>query len=212
MKKIQFFIILFITIFVTLNCTKDDLETNNEVKQETTNIPELYKNEIVTPRSGFVDVIFYRTSLTTDNYLLSQTSNYFRTYNLYNRNKIDSINFVATGKESINVGGVFLKHYKITIYYKDKTSPATFTAFSKTGADNFKYNPTNSALILANSNSANVMTFEIQKSASTRYNYWLDRTVVTNFVKISKNGVRCDLRVLDPINKDSNIFILPHNH
>lgn len=212
MKKIQFFIILLTTIFLTLSCTKDELETSNEINQENTSVPILYKNEIVTPRSGFVDVIFYRTSLTTDNYLLSQNNNYFRTYNLYNRNRIDSINFVVTGKGLINVAGVLLKHYNITIFYKDKTPPTTFTAFSKSSADKFNYNPINSAFVLSNSNLANVMTFEIQKSSATRYNYWQDKTVVANFVKISKNGVRCDLRVLDPLNKDSNIFILPHNH
>lgn len=210
MKKILFFAILFVTIIVSVTCSKDEIEESKT--NQDTNAPELYKNEVVTPRSGFVDVIFYRTSLTTDNYLISQNGNLLRSYNLYNKNNIDSITFESTGKGLINAGGVILKHYNISIFFKDKTIPSKFTAFSKSSTDKFTYLPKNSLQLLSSQNLSNIMTFEIQRSASVKYNYWQDKNVVLNYVKISKNGVKTDLRVLDPLNKDSNIFILPHSH
>lgn len=210
MKKILIFAILFVTIIVSVTCSKEEVE-QAETNQNT-NVPELYKNEVVTPRSGFVDIIFYRNSLTTDNYLLSQNANFVRTYNLYNKTNIDSITFVSTGKGLINVGGVILKHYNTTIFFKGKTAPVRFTAFSKASSDVFTYLPTSSTQLLSAQNSSNYMTFEIQRSASVKYNYWQDKNVVLNFVKISKNGTKTDLRVLDPLSKDSNIFMLPNSH
>lgn len=203
--------ILIVTVFFT--CQKDELKSEDFVPSQTeTYIKKDTLNEVVTPRNGFTDIIFYKTSLTTDNYLLSQNTNYFRTYNLYNKIRIDSITFVSTGKGLLNVGGVLLKHYNISIHYKGKNTPTAFTAFSKSNSERFTYLPNLSTQLLSTSNTAEVMSFEIQKSASTKYNYWIGKPVVLNFVKISKDGVKVDTRVLDPLSKDANIFYLPHTH
>lgn len=213
MKKILIIGFILSIIFVFSTCQKEEIETNTTQTTSETDIslPSSIDG-VVSPRSGFVDVIFYRTSLTTDNYLLSQTPNFNRTYNLFNKTKIDSVKFVATGKGSIFADRIVQKHYEISIFYKQNQIPYKFTAFSKSNSDNFTYIPTNSTQLLTNSNTAKIMTFEIQKSASVKYNYWDGTTKVYNFVKITKDGMKGDTRVLDPLNKDSNIFVLPHVH
>lgn len=214
MKKIGIFVLILISVILSITCQKDEIDISNSSSTPDTITLSSTQNseEIVTPRSGFVDVIFYRTSLTTDNFLLSQSTNYIRTYNLFNKTKIDSITFVATGKGLINVNRTILKHYDIEIYFKQTRLPHKFTAFSKNDSDKFTLLPTSSTQLLTTNNSANIMKFEIQKSASVKYNYWDGNTKVYNFVKISKDGVKTDMRVLDPLSKDNNIFILPHSH
>lgn len=214
LKNILLLILLALSVTISITCQKDDIESKEETLE--TIQPQLPSSttteDVVTPRNGFVDVIFYRTSLTTDNYLLSQTTNFTRTYNLFNKTKIDSITFVSTGKGLINADRIFLKHYDVSIYFKQNRVPYKFTAFSKSGLEKFTFIPVSSTQLLTNSNTANIMKFEIQKSASVKYNYWDGNTKVSNFVKISKDGVKSDTRVLDPLSKDHNIFILPHAH
>lgn len=213
MKRTVSVLLILLSIMISITCQKDEVVDQTSVYNMNEKIESSVNTDsIVGPRNGFVDLIFYRTSLTTDNYLLSQTPNYLRTHTAHNKTKIDSINFIATGNGLINVGGVVLKHYNIIIHYKNKQTPKVLSAFSKSSTDKFTFIPTNSTQLLSNTNNANIVSFEIQKSASVKYNYWFGKTVVLNFVKISNDGIKADQRVLDPLTKDSNIFSLPHLH
>lgn len=213
MKKTFFFSVMIISLLFLTMCQKEDVDTEQPIisVENVESLPSSTNSE-VTPRSGFVDLIFYRTSLTTDNYLISQKPGFVKTYQAFNKSKIDSIVFVSTGNGLIFADRVIQKHYQISIYFKQNPLPQIFTAFSKNESDKFTYIPTNSVQLLTSSNTARTMSFEIQKSASVKYNYWDGTSKVYNFVKISKDGVKVDTRVLDPLSKDTNIFMLPNTH
>lgn len=207
MKKLPILSFIFISSLIFYTCQKEEIQSEIITPTE-----QLTKNEIVTPRSGFVDVVFYRTSLTSDNILMSGNANYFRTYNIFNKTKIDSIVFVATGNGLINYGGILLKHYTLFIHFKNTSEPYKFTAFSKSTSNNFTFIPTSSDQLLTTSNSAKIVKFEIQSTGSVRHNFWSGTNLSMKNVKIYKDNILMETRILDPINKNSNIFNLPHAH
>lgn len=207
MKKFPILSFIFVSSLIFYTCQKEEIQTEIITPTE-----ELTKNEIVTPRTGFVDVVFYRTSLTSDNILLSGKPNYVRTYNIFNKTKIDSITFVETGNGLINYGGILLKHYNVSIYFKSTPSPYVFTAFSKSSSNKFTFYPTLSEQLLTTSNTAKIVKFEIQTNGLIRHNFWSGTNLSMKNVKIYKDNVLMETRILDPLNKNSNIFNLPHAH
>lgn len=207
MKKISLLSLILISSLIFYSCQKEEVQT-----QITTISKEVEEPQIVLPRTGFLDRIFYKTSLTTDNVLLSGQVNYLRTYNIYNKIKIDSIRFQSTGNGIISYNGVLLKHYRITIYFKDGSTPAIFTAFSKTNQDTFKFVPILSNQLLTTTNTSKLVTLEVQTLGVIRHNIWSGTNVNLRNVKIFKDGILMETRILDPLDKNSNIFILPHVH
>lgn len=207
MKKLSFLSLIFISSLIFYTCQKEEVEP-----QITPITKEIEEPQIVLPRTGFTDRIFFKSSLTTDNVLLSGQANYLRTYNIYNKTKIDSIRFQSTGRGVISYNGVLLKHYNVTIYFKNTPTPTTFTAFSKTNQDSFKFVPILSNQLLTTTNTSKIVTLEVQTSGAMRHNIWSGTNVNLRNVKIFKDGVLMETRVLDPLDKSSNIFILPHSH
>ena len=84
MKKIIFLFLMTLSATISITCSKDELESNEEVKAQS------LSSAVVEHRasSNISTLIFYKTSLTSDNYLNSSAP---RTHVIYNKSKIREI-------------------------------------------------------------------------------------------------------------------------
>ena len=199
------FVVLFCiaTSFFISSCEKDEIEPsvqNIEISQNS--------DEEVTQRTQTLDIIFYRGSLTTDNYLVSSN----RVYQIYNKSKVKEVAFNATSQPSINVAGVVLRHYNVQIVYTDLTT-RQFTAFSKSAAISFTFTPTGTNLLSDSHTSKFLELSQIAGGNGYVYHLWRDTQIAPKTWDIKKDGVTLiATKVLDPIDKNSNIFSPPHTH
>ena len=203
-KTIIVFFGIFTLLLLNLKCLKDEVAESGSFPQDIEQTTEL--------RSGFTDVIFYRTSLTTDNFLITNTPGIFRTYLIFNKTKIDSINFNTSGQGNINVNGILLKHYKIKINFIDSTS-FDFSAFSKSSSNTFTFTP-NGDNQLSNQHTAKFVEVKYTgRNQTNGYNLWRDNTPNLYLWEIRKDGTNLmATKLLDPLDKTSNIFIPKHQH
>lgn len=201
-KPIATLVLIVLFGIFNFKCLKEEIiegsAPNNDVATET--------------RSGFTDIIFYRASLTTDNFLLTNTPGTFRTYNIFNKTKIENINLQASGQGSINVNGLLLKHYKVKINFKDSTT-YEFAAFSKSSSNTFTFTP-NGENQLSDQHTAKFIELKYTgRNQSNGYNFWRDNTPNTYLWEIRKDGSNLmATKLLDPIDRTSNIFIPKHQH
>jgi hypothetical protein len=122
------------------------------------------------------------------------------------------VRFNATGQLSINVAGVVLRHYNVQIVYKDLTT-RQFTAFSKSTSTSFTYTPTGSNL-LTDTHTAKFLELS-QTNINNGYTYhlWRDVQIAPKSWDIKKDGVTLiATKSIEPIDKNSNIFIPQHIH
>jgi hypothetical protein len=206
--KISRMVILFFGIFLllmlNLKCLKDEINESGSLAQNTEQTTEL--------RSGFTDVIFYRTSLTTDNFLLTNTPGTFRTYSIFNKVKIANIMFSASGQGNINVNGVVLKHYKIKVNYIDNTT-YEFSAFSKLGNNTFTFIPNGNNQLFDQHTAKFIEIKYTGRNQTNGYNFWRDNIPNLYLWEIRKDGSSLmATKLLEPLDKTSNIFIPKHQH
>ena len=153
MKNI--FLIILLTLF---SCQKDDM--NNIQKPITVPITISAAKEVVLDNAEIgnsgardggaasADLIFFRGSLSTDNYLINGVTNdsIKREHKIYDKDDVAYLQLTLGLLNTINIDGVFHKHYKILVMYKDSTN-VKLVAYSKEGPDNFKYIPTGENLL-----------------------------------------------------------------
>jgi hypothetical protein len=205
LKNIGLFFGLVLLLLVNLKCLKDEIDQKGSVTAETEKQTEL--------RSGGGGIIFYRTTLTTDNYLIVDNQQIFRTYNIFNKNKIVNIEFNASGEPDINVNAILLRHYKITFNFID-SAQYEIKAFSKSNGNQFQFIP-NGENLLRDQHSAKFIQIENigSQSADPIYNFWRDNTINLNIWSIKKDGVNTlGVRPLEPLDRSGNIFIPKHQH
>lgn len=211
MRTIAVFLGLTILLLFNLRCLKDEIDevqsgsNTSEINIiDTTNISEGNRN-------GTLDLIFYRTSLSTDNYLLnSSPNNKPRTHVIYNKKKVRNIEFNATPNGSANISGVFVKHYIIKINYIDNTID-TLTAYSKSSTNVFIFTPSGTNE-LSDSHTAKkiVLEFSGRSSSSQIYNFWRNTKTSYNLWNIYSDNTFIQQRTLDPLNKNSTQFMPNH--
>lgn len=179
-----------------LGCHKDEIEPvqkNDSIQVET--------------RSSSVDIVFYKGSLTTDNYLIANNNTVFRSYKIFNAAKISSVEMIASGLPDINSGGVLLKHYKIRVKFNDNTQ-YYFSAHSKSVGGQFIFTPTNINQ-LRDLHSAKYLDITIsnRNTLPPLYNLWRDQTFIQYEWEIKKDGsIFIAKSILYPLDKNSNIF------
>lgn len=198
MKKLIYSILFlsFISSLFFLSCQKDELEP---LKDNT--------NSEVSTRSSSVDVVFFKTSLSTDNYLVANNNTVFRSYKIFNAYAIDSIEMIASNLPDINAGGIVLKHYKIRVNFKDSTE-YYFSAHSKPVGIEFTFIPYGENQ-LRDFHSAKYIDITVlgRESASPLYNLWRDQTFAPFEWEIKKDGnIFITKSILYPLDKTSNIF------
>lgn len=205
MKKFIYFLVasFIISAITFIGCQKDDIEAIElSVESDST--------QNVIPRTGTADVVFYRTSLTTDNYLIFQFDNK-RIYKLFNKAKVKEVRFTATTKPIIVVNGVQMKHYRIEVIFNDFTNHI-LTAYSKSSSNSFVFIPTGNNLLIG-THSAKFLQFETTGNLlnNNLYNFWLDTFENPNEWVIKKDGNNIiSTRTIEPLDKSTNFFRLPN--
>lgn len=205
-KFTTFISIVFLLVsssFFISSCEKDEIDSSIQSVDISQN-----SEQQVSKRTQTLDIIFYRGSLTTDNYLVSSN----RVYQIYNKSKVREVRFNASGQSSINVGGVLMRHYNIQIIYTDLTT-RQFTAFSKSSSTSFTFTPTGTNLLSDSHTSKFLELSQIAGGNGYVYHLWRDTQIAPKTWDIKRDGVTLiATKVLDPIDKNSNIFSPPHIH
>jgi hypothetical protein len=209
MKKLIYVTLLGFLVLSTTQCAKDEIE-NTTTNTETTSLPSATVETRV--NNNLSSLIFYRSSLTSDNYLIGTSVP--RTHVIYNKKKIKDISFITSGQGLANIGGVLCKNYNIQINYIDNTKE-NLTAYSKSDEDNFVFIPSGVNLLTDN-NTAKKITF-ISTNTSTYtypnyYNFWRDTRTSYTIWKIYKDKQFTQQRYIEPTDKNSTQFQPPHAH
>jgi hypothetical protein len=212
MKKLVLFISL--SLFLA-GCQKDEVDVANTTQSSTlyTNTKDtVNEDKEVSPRNGTADLVLYRGSLSTDNYLrVSATSRVYRTHTAYNKDKVAYLSFRPGTLGRANIGGVLNKHYQIEIKYKDSTT-TTFTAFSKDTLDRFKFIPKGNNLFHSSHPSKKLEWIHSGKTLSTIHELRSLSYSNLNTWNIYADGRFIIQKVKDPADKSQVQFSIPHSH
>lgn len=195
MKKVIYSILFlsFISSIFFLSCQKDEIETENDTVQ-------------VQTRTSDLSDVFFRTTLTTDNYIVANNT-IPRIYRIFNASKVDSIEMYATGDPDINSGGILLKKYKIVVRFIDSTD-YSFIAYSKSIGNQFGFVPYGeNQLRDVHSAKFLLITSLGRNEISPLYNLWRDQSFTPLEWEIKKDGdIFITKSILYPLDKTSNIF------
>jgi hypothetical protein len=213
-STLKFSILVFTLVFTS--CSKDEISpptlnfTNSETQNSITTSEDI---EDFSSRSGLRDNIFFRKSLTVDNWLNVPFTEEFRTHTIFNKRKIQTINFQKTNLGSASINGVLCSHYRIQVVYTDGAPSYVFTAYSKDSLNQFSFNPASSLNLLTSSHTGKVVKLELQRPGLSIWNWWRDETYLYNLCVVYKDGVEMGRRYIDPVSKESKLYILPyHTH
>lgn len=211
------FLSFFVVIFIAIGCLKDEEVASSSAPAaekiesiETTNTDTTEAQ--VETRNGTGDLIFYRGSLSSDNYLmLNSTSRTNRTHTVYNKDKVSYIDFKPGSLPKANIGGVINAHYVISIVFKDNTT-LTFKAFSKDSLSTFRYLPKGTNL-LASTHPSKFVTWISSSSTAATVNEWRSNSYITlTYWSIYADNKFITQKLKEPLNRNSNQFMPPHSH
>jgi len=105
-------------------------------------------------RDGVYYPLFYKESLTTDNYLVTPT--FPRTQMAYNKAKVDSIYMTRVGNNTLNIDGINHGFYDVRIKHVNQATGDPIRHISVVGAATINYKPYG-ANVLHSSNTAKVI-------------------------------------------------------
>jgi hypothetical protein len=206
MKKIIFLFLVILSTTISITCSKDELETTDDLNAQS--LPSaVVESRAATNTSS---LIFYRSSLTTDNYLVNSAP---RTHIIYNKAKIREIQFTATSVGLANIGGVICKHYKLRIIYTDNTTDS-FEAYSKSDVDKFDYVPTTTGLLTPRhtGKKIRIVSTNTLTQSNSYYNFWLDKNTTWIIWNIYKDNQLVQQRYLESLDKNAAQFLPQHAH
>ncbi len=210
MKQIALFFGLIALMLINLKCLKEEIDSSKTTQVATV----IDSTELITAdRNGIRDVIFYRTSLTSDNYLLvSSPNNKPRTHVIYNKKKVKNIEFKNTPNGLANINGVLMKHYALKINYTNNTFD-TLSAFSKSSSNSFTFTPSGDNMLI-DTHLGNKITIEStnRKVGLQIYNFWRNSKTQMDLWNIYIDNTFVQQRYLEPINKNSTQFTPVHIH
>jgi hypothetical protein len=203
MKRVLEFILIVAVVITMINCAKEELESNKGSNQAATTETEL--------RSGGGDVVFFRKSLSTDNYLVrnSDGTTPARKYVAYNDRKVEFVKFDASAKPKATISGVLCSHYNLTVKYTDGTQDV-LTAYSKDTVQSFSFIPTKS--LLHQTNECNKISWEQMPGSLTIYNEFRNADGKSHVWEISCGEKVVGQKWKETWNKTANLFTLQHAH
>ena len=160
-------------------------------------------------KAGENDVLFYRKTLTTDNYLRTVTEAASREHKAYNKAKVAYITFKAGGKASISYAGILHKHYAVKIVFKDSTSES-FLAYSRDTLTTFKMLPSGENLLLS-THPAKVVTWtKTAKMKSSINEFRAGSLINVPMYDIKYDGTLMITDYRFPVDKTTNLWSPPH--
>ena len=213
-------------IILSFGCTKDDM---NNIQapiptQVTPTFPLLLPEIVldsarVTFNTGArdggaasADLIFFRGSMTSDNWLKAIFSNgtIAREHKIYNKEKVAYLQLTLGLLDIINIDGVFYKHYKILVMYKDSTN-VKLVAYSKEGPDNFKYIPTGENLLRNVGHPSKVVSYTVTGSPKPYYNETSNTNYLLSRWQLRLDGLPIKADHKEPTNKYNTQFQPAHS-
>jgi len=206
MKKLIF--ALFIVSVLVIGCYKEDIPTQYIKANQTSE--EVVLDSIST-RSGERDLILFRNSLSTDNYLLSLDGSVQREHKVFNKYKVAYLQFSLGLDAPISVGSIDYTHYKILVMYKDSTFDK-LVAYSKDTLDYFKFYPVGDN-VLRDAHPAKVVSWTKTSKLKSSVNEFRALSLISVpqwIIKYDSSVIVTDYRF--PINKQSNLFQPPHKN
>jgi len=209
MKKILF--IFFVISALIVACYKEDIPNTQYIKANQS-LEEIVLDSLVSTRiSGEKDLILFRNSLSTDNYLLTIDGSQQREHKVFNKFKVAYLQFSLGLDAPISVGGVGYTHYKVLVMYKDSTYDK-LVAYSKDTLDYFKFYPVGEN-VLRDAHSAKVVTWTKTSKIKSSINEFRAASLINVpqwIIKYDSSVMVTDYR--HPINKQSNLFQPPHKN
>ena len=210
-------------IILSFGCTKDEV-VNIEKPIQTTKVISAPKEIVLdSARVNFgtgtrdggaasADLIFFRGSMTTDNYLQALLSNGVlqREHKIYDKNDVAYLQLSLGLLNIVNIDGVFHKHYKILVMYKDSTH-INLVAYSKEGPDHFKYIPTGESLLKTN-HPAKVVYYATTGQTKPYYNEFRDANYQLNRWQTRVDGVYKKADYKEPISKSTTQYQPLHSY
>lgn len=199
-------VILCVALFTLISsCFKED---NSEIAiKPAVEASEIILDEIPFFRSGDKDLIFFRSSLSSDNFLLTPSQH--RTHVAFNKDRVAFVDFSPGTMSNIGIGSNFYGHYKIEVTFKDSTQ-LKFLAYSKDSSDYFRYYPTGGN-ILRTGHPAKYVSW-VQDSINRDYsiNEFRDNKIqkITWSIFYDSAYIYSDIKY--PVNKYSNWFQPKH--
>ncbi|HRG37473.1 MAG TPA: hypothetical protein PK289_02985 [Bacteroidia bacterium] len=160
--------ILFLAVIFFISCQQEPkeeltataLEPEKVVVFDTDSIPSL-------SRTGPYYPLWYKESLTTDNYLLYQLP---RKQEAYNKAKVDSVYMVRQGTATVNINGITHGFYEVKVKFKGEPTGQPALYLSVLNGNNLAYIPYG-VNVLHSTNQYKVVTL-IRAGGKTLYTDW----------------------------------------
>lgn len=218
--------ILLILLLFT-GCTEDVLDNIKPITTSQSQESNLVSITEITngSRIGEGDLIFFRNSLTTDNWLMTK-GNVGRTHKAYNAANVAYIQLnaglptkIKLTLSELNSNGLITykseeyKHYKALVMFKDSTRVPfdRLTVYTRDTIDNFRFYPKGGVLNVTNS-TVNYIEWR-RDSTSVLINNDLRLTRYYGWVwNIYRNGIFFEKKLKEPTNILSNQFQPDHKN
>ena len=163
--------LFFVLLIILASCQKEPAEPTKTNEQKAVVWNGTERKPTVTDetgeRIGAFYPLFYKESLTTDNYLLYPA---VRKQEAYNKAKVDSIYMVRAGTQTVNISGVTHGYYEVRVKFKGEPTGAPSTYISVLNGNNLAYIPYG-ANVLHSTNQYKVVTL-IRAGGKTLYTDW----------------------------------------
>lgn len=144
-NKIVTIALLIVATLFTIQCSKEEVGGENN---EQTNFIKTDTLQVQNRNNITLSTVWFDTSGTTSNYLVSQIKDRNRVFHAYNYSLIDSIIRVrvpGSGQANIfhtNTATQLVSNYDVFIYYKDNTTDTLLNHLAALRGARFKFIPT----------------------------------------------------------------------
>lgn len=157
-------------------------------------------------RVGLFLPLFYKESLTTDNYLLYPLP---RKQEAYNKHLVDSVYMTRVGTEEFNIDGIRHCFYDVRIKFKNQPTGSPTTYVSVLNNHNLAYVPYG-VNVLHSSNSYKVMTI-VKTTEKLVYPEWVTGKPKTKYkYTIKGDTTQLGSEYLFGSTPTGTAFLLPH--
>ena len=160
--------ILFLAFIVLASCQTEPKESEAATTPEPETVVVFDTEEpMALNRTGNYFPLWYKESLTTDNYLLYPLP---RKQEAYNKAKVDSVYMVRQGTGTVNINGITHGFYEVMVKFKGEQTGQPALYLSVLNGNNLAYIPYG-ANVLHSTNQYKVVTL-IRSGGKTLYTDW----------------------------------------
>lgn len=199
-----FYLIMIIGL---LSCQAEPKEAEKATAPEPETVVVFSEDDIPAElRSGTYYPLFYKESLTTDNYLLYPLP---RKQEAYNKLLVDSVYMTRVGTEEFNIDGIRHCYYDVRIKFKNQPTGSPTTYVSVLNNHNLAYVPYG-VNVLHSSNPYKVMTI-VKTTDKLVYPEWVTGKPKTKYkYTIKGDTTQLGSEYLFGTAPTGTAFLLPH--